>query len=353
MSQTLHNTLRWHSYFIWNGLTMGAVAGTIYALVEGYVDGPPFTFDFIALSRGLMIGSFIGSSIGFFEVVSYYAQRKLAVWLLILFKTAFYVLIINIWLIAINAFYIYINGTIYAFGEYLENSYLPNLLFSFVVAIFMVTAIQVSKLHRKNELFYFLFGKYHKPGRENIMILFADLKGSTTLAESMGDVKYANFLKDYYADISEPIFECKGGVYQYVGDEIVIYWQTGTPEKNQRSVLCQELIRSKITERESYYQKNYGSVPQFRASLHSGSVVMTWVGEMKRELLFIGDVLNTCSRMQEICKRIGKDFLISGQALDVLPMTGEYLYPFEEKLIPRGKQKEILVFSVEQGEVSG
>lgn len=353
MGHILRNTLRWHSNFIWNGLAIGAIAGTIYAIVEGYVDGPPVTFSFIAITRGMIIGSFIGASIGFFEVATYYIQRKLAVWLLILFKTGFYVIIINIWLIAINAFYIYIKGAIHAFGEYLDNSYLPNLLFSFAIAILIVTAIQISKLHRKNELFYYLFGKYHQPGRENIMILFADLKGSTTLTESMGDVKYANYLKDYYADISEPIYECKGGVYQYVGDEIVIFWKMGTRQQNHRSIQCQELIFRKIAERKSYYEEHYGSVPQFRASLHSGSVVMTWVGEMKRELLFIGDVLNTCSRMQEICKRIGKDFLISGQALDVLPMTGDYLYPFEEKLIPRGKQKEILVFSVEKGEVSG
>ena len=78
--------------------------------------------------------------------------------------------------------------------------------------------------------------------------------------------------------------------------------------------------------------------------------MVTWVGELKQEILFIGDVLNTCARMQEICKRLDKNFLISGQALDVLPMTGEYLYPFEEKLTPRGKQKEILVFSVQEGE---
>ena len=60
MGQTFRNTLRWHSYYIWNGLAMGVVAGTIYEFAEGYVDGPPFTFDFIALTRGLMIGSSIG-----------------------------------------------------------------------------------------------------------------------------------------------------------------------------------------------------------------------------------------------------------------------------------------------------
>ncbi len=351
MGQTLRNMLRWHSYYIRNGIVIGAIAGVIYATVEDLIEGTTFVEILTPIFRGLIIGAIIGASIGFFEVVTYYSQRKFAVWLLMLIKTVFFVLIVNIWLLAINAMYMYFNGTLFAFREYLDNSYLPNLVFSFAVTIVMVLSIQISKLHRKNELFNFIFGKYHNPIRENIILFFSDLKGSTTLAESMGDVKYAHFLKDYYSDISEPIFECKGDVYQYVGDEIIIYWKTDTPQKNQRSILCHEMIQRKIDERESYYTDKYGSVPTFRTSLHTGSVVVTWVGELKREILFIGDVLNTCSRMQEICKRLDKDFLISGEALDVLPLTGEYNYPFEEKLIPRGKQKEILVFSVEEGEV--
>ena len=350
MGNTFRNRLHWHSSYIRKGLWIGAVAGVTYATIEGLLDNHYSFYLLVTIIRGLLIGALIGGSIGFFEAVSYNKQRKFTIWLLLLIKTIFYVLIINLWLLAINALYMYFAGTLAAFEIYLKSSYLLNLAFSMIAMLVFVTFIQIGKLHRKNELFNFIFGKYHNPVPENILLLFVDLKGSTTLAETIGDVKYAHFLKDYYADISEPIFECGGEVYQYVGDEIVVYWKTGTPEDNLRSIRCHEKIKHKITMRKSYFVDNYGSVPTFRASLHTGSVVVTWVGELKQEILFIGDVLNTCARMQEICKRLDKNFLISGQALDVLPMTGEYLYPFEEKLTPRGKQKEILVFSVQEGE---
>lgn len=350
MAYSFSKTLRWHSSYIRYGLVIGALSGLVYALIEGFFGGPFYT-DIALLARGITVGMSIGGSIGLFEVITYYWQRKTAMWILLLVKSVAYVVISNFWLLTINGIDMYISGTFDYYNEYLANSYLINLTFSIVVVSIMVTVIQISKLHRRNELANFILGRYHKPTRENIAFLFIDLIGSTTLAESMGDYKYASFLKDYYADISEPIFECGGDVYQYVGDEIIIYWQTSTQENNQRSIQCHELISEKIIEQQEYYNNKYGVIPKFRASLHAGNVITTWVGEMKRELLFIGDVLNTCSRIQEICKQVGKEFLISGQMLDILPLTGEYQYPYVDKLILRGKQKEILLFSVEPSSV--
>lgn len=345
MGPTLKNSLRWHSSYIRYGLVIGSIVGTLYALIEGFFNGP-FYIDVRLLSRGMVIGMLIGGSIGLFEVVTYYWQRKTPMWLLLIVKSGSYVILANIWLLTINAVDLYLRGILHAFDEYLYSSFVIDLIFSIAVVSLMVTALQISKLHRRNELINFIIGKYHKPTRESIIFLFVDLKGSTTLAETMGDVKYANFLKDYFTDISEPIFESGGDVYQYAGDEIIIYWKTSNKKKNQRSIFCQELICKKIKEREAYYTNNYDVKPTFRASLHTGNVITTWVGEMKRELLFIGDVLNTCSRIQEVCKQLGKDFLISGQALDILPLSDEYYYPYEDEFVPRGKQKEIVIFSV-------
>jgi len=328
-------------------MMLGSIAGLIYAATEGIIDkvGPPLFF--LILLRGFLVGFTIGSSIGLFEAATYYWQRKFPVWKLVVLKSVIFVFIINLWLLSINAISMYFEGNLVHFPEYLATSYLVNFSYSLAAMLVFVTTLQIGKLHRRNELFNYILGKYHKPKLENIVLLFIDLKGSTSLAESIGELSYASFIKYYYDDLSESIFENGGDVYQYVGDEIIIYWKVGSPEKNERAIRCHEMIKYRISLRDSYYLEHFGKAPAFRASIHTGQVAMTWVGEVKREVLFIGDVLNTCSRMQEICKRLGKDFLISGQVLDILPLTEQYHYPFEEKLTPRGKQNEILVFSVE------
>ena len=330
----------------------GTLLGVFYSIIEAVIDSVQFPTVLAVILRGLLIGFTIGTSIGIFEAITYYWQRRFAVWQLVLIKSLAFLILINFWLLSINAISMFLEGTTDFFNEYIATSYSVNLVYSLIAILIYVTFVQINKLHRQGELLNYIRGRYHHPKRENIVLLSIDLKGSTSLTELIGDLRYAAFLKDYYSDISECIFETGGDVYQYVGDEIIIFWKADPviKEKNERAIRCHELAKNKIKERTTFYIEEYGNVPSFRATLHSGNVAITWVGERKREVLFIGDVLNTSSRMQEICKRLEKDFLISGQALDVLPLAEKYLYPFEEKLTPRGKQKEILVFSVESNQ---
>ena len=65
-------------------------------------------------------------------------------------------------------------------------------------------------------LTYFLIGKYHKPIQEDRIFMFLDMKSSTTIAEKIGHVKYFEMLREYYSDLSNPIVQYHGEVYQYV-----------------------------------------------------------------------------------------------------------------------------------------
>jgi len=44
-------------------------------------------------------------------------------------------------------------------------------------------------------------GKYYKPKSENRIFMFVDLNSSTTLAEKLGNERYHELLKDFFADI--------------------------------------------------------------------------------------------------------------------------------------------------------
>ena len=95
------------------------------------------------------------------------------------------------------------------------------------------------------------------------------------------------------------------------------------------------------------YMNKYGIYPEFRAGIHGGQVIVTWVGEMKKEIVYIGDVLNTTARIQEDCKRLGKDFLISGDLLNSTNGLGNINASFIEETILRGKEKRVKLYSLE------
>ncbi len=91
----------------------------------------------------------------------------------------------------------------------------------------------------------------------------------------------------------------------------------------------------------------YGVYPEFKAGVHGGKVIVTWIGELKKEIVYIGDVLNTTSRIQEYCKSLGKDFLISEELLKKVNQLGEIKASYVENTILRGKESKIILHSLE------
>jgi len=147
----------------------------------------------------------------------------------------------------------------------------------------------------------FFTGKYSRSVEENRIFMFLDMKGSTTIAEKLGHQKHYRLINDYYADMTNSIVRTKGHIYQYVGDEVVIFWslEEGLDESN--CLECFFQIKGKMRNRSDYYMDNYGVVPTFKAGVHFGKVTRGQVGLIKREMLFTGDVLNTTARIQSLC----------------------------------------------------
>jgi len=89
-------------------------------------------------------------------------------------------------------------------------------------------------------------------------------------------------------------------------------------------VRCFFLMQRSIEARKYSYLRQYGHYPRFKAGLHCGRVVATWVGKVKRKIVYHGDVLNTTARIQSLCNELGQELLISEDLLTQLPLSGGY-----------------------------
>ncbi|NND08651.1 MAG: hypothetical protein HKN87_19940 [Saprospiraceae bacterium] len=106
-------------------------------------------------------------------------------------------------------------------------------------------------------------------------------------------------------------------------------------------------IQKIIQDLRSAYINKYGAIPTIRAGLHGGQVIVTWIGELRKEIVYVGDVLNTTARIQEKCKRLGKDFLISEKLLFKMKNSEGLEAQFAEETVLRGKKKLIRLYSIE------
>ncbi|GAB5409147.1 MAG: hypothetical protein BalsKO_15120 [Balneolaceae bacterium] len=177
--------------------------------------------------------------------------------------------------------------------------------------------------------------------------MFLDMKSSTTIAESLGHIKYFELLDTYYNIMSDPIINSYGEVYQYIGDEIVISWKPDKGFDEANCIHCFFSIRDRLHEQKGALFNKYGFEIGFKAGIHFGEVTIGEIGALKKEIVFTGDVLNTTARIQSLCKELDSDLLISGAIKESLPQSNfQYISKGEIELKGRNKKEEL--FSVAQ-----
>ena len=195
-------------------------------------------------------------------------------------------------------------------------------------------------------LLNFFTGKYHKPLIEKRIFMFLDMKGSTTIAEQLGHVKYFKLLDEYYDLMSEPIINHYGEVYQYIGDEVVVTWEYPQGLNNHNCINCFFEIKQRLGLKHGYFKDQYGVVPDFKAGMHIGEVTTGEIGALKKEVVFVGDVLNTTARIQGMCSEYGTDLIISHNLEMELDEVEMISIDALGELKLKGKQEKIGLYSV-------
>ena len=216
-------------------------------------------------------------------------------------------------------------------------------LFSFGINFFL----QADNKMGKNVLLNLFFGRFHRPRKQERIIMFLDLISSTAIAERIGDYKYSAFLKDFFYDLDEIISKTKGAVYQYVGDEVVVVWDVKDGTENSNCIRCYSEAQKSIYEKRDKYIKLYGVYPQFKAGIHLGEVIVTEVGGLKSEIAYHGDTMNTTSRLCSTARDYNNGLLISAELLSYLQNIDESYSVESIGLVKfRGKENVIAAFSV-------
>ena len=199
-------------------------------------------------------------------------------------------------------------------GGFLLSSLFFNAIVQLSFQIFMsliYSAISENLGH--SVLLNFFTGKYHSPVVERRIFMFLDMKGSTTIAESLGHVKYFELLGAYYDLMSDPIINHLGEVYQYIGDEVVVTWKADQGFENNNCLRCFFEIRRNLQLKQERFMKRFGVIPEFKAGMHIGEATTGEIGALKKEIVFVGDVLNTAARIQGMCSEHHTDLIISDE----------------------------------------
>ena len=225
--------------------------------------------------------------------------------------------------------------------------YLTLLIYTLTMGLVISFINQMNNKFGPGVLVPILLGKYIKPKVEDRIIIFLDLKSSTTLAEKLGHIKYSELIRDCFNDINVISMEYQAEIYQYVGDEVVLSWLTKTMNNPINAIdfyfACENIFNSKL----DYYLKEYELLPEFKAGIHIGQITAVEVGSVKREIAYHGDTMNVTARIQEKCNAFKSNILIS-ETLESKIDWNDSLYKKQvfEAVNLKGRKEPITIYNI-------
>src|SRR5437867_4344979 len=184
--------------------------------------------------------------------------------------------------------------------------------------------------------------------RQTVTILFADLRGSTALAETLTPEQIVAVLNAYLRVMAKCVLDAGGILDKFLGDGLMaIFGVPRDPTSGAAAAARAALaIRERVARLNDERAARGEPVVRFGVGMHTGDVVLGAVGLPERsDYTAIGDAVNTASRMETLTKEFKVDAVLSGETAARLRDDGVALRPLGEAAV-KGKANAIEVFTL-------
>lgn len=141
--------------------------------------------------------------------------------------------------------------------------------------------------------------------RKRVTVLFADVKGSTRLAQEAGPEAWHGILDRFFSILSAAVHRYEGTVNQYTGDGIMALFGAPVAHEDHASRACFAALEMQREVRrfadELRLQK--GLNLSMRVGLNTGEVIVGRIGDdLRMDYTAQGATVNLAARMEHICE---------------------------------------------------
>jgi adenylate cyclase len=321
---------------------LAAAVGAVYSQIDVVEHGGRI-FDGNSVARGLLTGAVIGGLLTSFEIFVLSLPvatplRAAPFPVHVAVKTCIFLVVILFGL---------------AFGERVfpppvEQAGIErqDVLFSLAAAFVFVFMLDVNRLLGQNVLLNFIIGRYYSPRLESRVFLFLDMEGSTGLAERLGPLAFHRLVNRFVNDLTQPIVAARGEIHTYVGDELIATWKLKEGIAKARCIVACFAAIDGLARAAPEYRREFGAAINVRAGLHCGPVVTGEMGSVKKEIVFLGDTVNTAARIQDLCRQTGDRVLASAELIDRLELPPRVVKRSLGDLRLRGKGADLALYAL-------
>ncbi|RKZ42874.1 MAG: diguanylate cyclase [Gammaproteobacteria bacterium] len=178
---------------------------------------------------------------------------------------------------------------------------------------------------------------------KNMSIMFADIRGFTTLSEKMTPQENFNFINAYLSQMEPLIDQHHGFIDKYIGDGIMALFPIQANDAVQAAIA---MLKKLVTYNQGRQHADYESI-SIGIGIHTGALMLGTVGGKNRmDGTVISDAVNLASRVESLTKTYGTPLLITEQTYQQLTDVSQYKIRNIDNVTVKGKTKSVIVYEV-------
>ncbi len=150
--------------------------------------------------------------------------------------------------------------------------------------------------------------------RQEITLVFTDVKGFTTIAESADPDTLMHQTSRYFTALTEAFLAEGGTVDKFIGDSVMVFWNAPNPQPDHVERACRAALAAKMAGEKLNAQFEAEGAPPFftRFGIHVGEAVVGNLGSAERmNYTALGTTVNLASRLEGLNKEYGTTILVS------------------------------------------
>jgi len=183
--------------------------------------------------------------------------------------------------------------------------------------------------------------------KKELSILFSDIRGFTTLSESMQPEHLIEVLNRYFTPMTQSVLENGGMLDKYIGDAVMAFYNAPVDLKEHAKGSCLTALSmiERLNKLNGELEKE--GIPSIRIGIgiNTGEVIVGNIGsDAKKDYTVIGDGVNLASRVEGLTKNYNVEILIT--EFTVACLGNGFLYREIEPVKVKGKDKAVLLFEL-------
>ncbi len=183
--------------------------------------------------------------------------------------------------------------------------------------------------------------------KKELSILFSDIRGFTTLSESMEPEALIEVLNRYFTPMTQSVLENGGMLDKYIGDAVMAFYNAPVDVEKHAEASCISALSmiERLNKLNKQLTKEGYPMIRIGIGINTAEVIVGNIGsDAKKDYTVIGDGVNLASRVEGLTKNYGVEILIT--EFTVAKLGSGFLYREIEPVKVKGKDEAVLLYEL-------